>query len=476
MSIARITMPAIPSMLTGIRRWLRLIAIEIRFSYAWLFMPLVVIAAIWFFNAWLWQPGRRWDVVSSNIAQSFLLIGPAGTMWSAFVAGREGRSRLSDLTSSLPVGSLSRHLIMIGTPVVGSVLAYGTGAMAMMFWYGRSITWGGPDWPLIGFGAVVVLACAMVGAAFGRVLHGRFAPVIVSGSIFLYFVMAYSIADPRTTLRGWALLAYPRDRLTWPSPLMEYPSAIGADQHSLMAGVVIALTVIVASVAVLVMSHGGISAATPFAVVAVIGFVIALQMTNISPADRTLADRAMSQGANPVENPPIVCAGEVVTTCLHQIDAIDLDEASAAADALLGPLQGLSGVPHTIEMRADLGSEPGILRESMAGYEIDAVRMSHAVIPAIFGENGEHQPLSMAEQVIAAWLMQLVHPVDDAWFFTPPDTQSAPDDPETLQVWRAEITRDAEQFGALSPDTQRSWLEANWDALRAGELTLGDLP
>src|SRR5690606_30355432 len=142
---------------------------------------------------------------SSNAAQSFLLVGPAGAMWSAFVAAREGRSRLGDLTASMPVGSLPRHLIVIGTPVVGAVLAYGIGAVAMMVWYGRAITWGSPDWGMVGYGAVVVLACAMVGAAFGRMMHGRFAPVIISGSIFLYFVMSWSISNQGDSLRGWAL-------------------------------------------------------------------------------------------------------------------------------------------------------------------------------------------------------------------------------------------------------------------------------
>jgi hypothetical protein len=33
-----------------------------------------------------------------------------------------------------------------------------------------------------------------------------------------------------------------------------------------------------------------------------------------------------------------------------------------------------------------------------------------------------------------------------------------------------------EQFAALPENEQRVWLEANWDALRAGELTLEDLP
>jgi hypothetical protein len=41
-------------------------------------------------------------------------------------------------------------------------------------------------------------------------------------------------------------------------------------------------------------------------------------------------------------------------------------------------------------------------------------------------------------------------------------------EPETLAA--------ADRFGALPPEEQRAWLEANFAALRAGELTLEDLP
>lgn len=478
MSAARISIPTFVeagnAFSTRLQRFLRLIWIELRFSYAWLFMPLAVIGAVWFFNAWLWEPGRRWDVVSSNAGQSFLLIGPAGAMWSAFVAAREGRSRLGDLTASMPVGSLPRHLVVIGTPVVGSVMAYGIGALAMMGWYGRSITWGRPDWGIVGYGAVVVLACAMVGAAFGRVLHGRFAPVIISGTIFLYFVMSWSISNPGDSLRGWALLSYPRDGIEFSWPLTTYPAEISADEPSLAAGFVICGAIIAFSLAVLVVSHGRWKTAVPFAVLAIVAVAVAMPMTTITDGDRAIAMAAFESGPIPVENPPLVCAGEVVTTCLHKIDQRDLEQVSEAVDILLGPVEGLAGVPHTIEMRMDLKSEPGIMRFAMARYEIDAYELSHTLVPFIFDEDGGF--LNEAEQVIAAWLVLPVHQLEDVWFFTPPDSPYADEDSEEVRAWQAEIVAGAERFAALSPEEQRAWLEANWDALRADELSLEDLP
>ena len=40
----------------------------------------------------------------------------------------------------------------------------------------------------------------------------------------------------------------------------------------------------------------------------------------------------------------------------------------------------------------------------------------------------------------------------------------------------AEVLLAADRFGALSPEEQRAWLEANFAALRAGELTLEEMP
>ncbi|MBA2760203.1 MAG: hypothetical protein H0U38_11010 [Chloroflexia bacterium] len=460
----------------GIRRFARLALIEVRFSYAWLFMPMVVVATIWFFDTFMFVSGRDWSAISSNIAQTFLLVGPAGALWSAFVASREDRSGLSDLTSSLPTRSLPRHLIVIGTPVVGSVMAYAIGAVVITLWYGREATWGGPDWNLIGFGALVVLTCAAIGAAAGRLLPQRFAPFIVSGSLFLYFVMSISIVDFGTSLRGWALLSYPRDRNNFLSPLMTYPPEVAADEPPLIAGVVIGLAALSLALAVLVGSHGRWKTAIPIMVVAMVGFGAAIPMTTITDEDRAVAMAAVHEGPVPVENPPLVCAGEVVTTCLHQVDTRDLDPAAATVDALVGPIAGLPGVPERIEMRADVPSEPGILRGGLAGFNMTPEQLANFLTGEIFFEEGEFGALSPPEQVILAWLIAPVTDIEELWLIAPPETMYREVAPAVIAAWHDEIQTHADRFAALSTVEKHAWLETNWDALRAGELTLEDLP
>lgn len=71
---------------------------------------------------------------------------------------------------------------------------------------------------------------------------------------------------------------------------------------------------------------------------------------------------------------------------------------------------------------------------------------------------------------IGVWLMQQsgARPT----FFLPWGTTS-----QEQIISREEALQEAvDRFAALSSGEQRAWLEANWDALRAAELTLEDLP
>jgi hypothetical protein len=104
-----------------------------------------------------------------------------------------------------------------------------------------------------------------------------------------------------------------------------------------------------------------------------------------------------------------------------------------------------------------------------------------------------------AQYVVLAWLMEnaggsredaanalppleYVQRVDEAkaMGITDPDAYAAfmeADAPvEPVEALKADIDAAIDRFAALSPEEQRGWLEANWEALRAGELTLEDLP
>jgi hypothetical protein len=83
--------------------------------------------------------------------------------------------------------------------------------------------------------------------------------------------------------------------------------------------------------------------------------------------------------------------------------------------------------------------------------------------------------LTPAQRAIATWLVrQAGWPDLDA----PPPLNAVPGNPTRANHEQelADISLAADRFGSLTPSEQRSWLETNLLALRAGTLALEDLP
>lgn len=83
--------------------------------------------------------------------------------------------------------------------------------------------------------------------------------------------------------------------------------------------------------------------------------------------------------------------------------------------------------------------------------------IAKSAVDSIFPPDG-HKGISNVQQVISMWLVERAG--------MPFPYRS--DDPA--------ISAAADRFAALPTEAQRAWLELNWDALRAGELTLDQMP
>jgi hypothetical protein len=71
-----------------------------------------------------------------------------------------------------------------------------------------------------------------------------------------------------------------------------------------------------------------------------------------------------------------------------------------------------------------------------------------------------------AELALIQWLIdQSGVPMEHLWL-----------DEGVTERSRQEILSKVNSFDALTPEAQRTWLIANWDALRAGEIALEELP
>lgn len=115
--------------------------------------------------------------------------------------------------------------------------------------------------------------------------------------------------------------------------------------------------------------------------------------------------------------------------------------------------------------------------------------MAMSVRTGIFLDKTDHMSVSTPQLVIMEWLSDragISHSY--AWpYGWPTEVASASEafadgamgyGPDQAQLDAFEPVFDAAvaRFAALGPEAQRAWLAANWDALRAGDLTLDDLP
>lgn len=126
----------------------------------------------------------------------------------------------------------------------------------------------------------------------------------------------------------------------------------------------------------------------------------------------------------------------------------------------------------SIPQSTTAGSDALLLPIQDYGYADSAAfqeQFIQQMFPVGFSPTGDGAVRSVIQ---AWWLMELGFtketsplvanamgaPLSDIPGFTPPD-----------------LTKAIQCFAALSPTEQRAWLEANWEALRSGELTLEDL-
>jgi hypothetical protein len=125
----------------------------------------------------------------------------------------------------------------------------------------------------------------------------------------------------------------------------------------------------------------------------------------------------------------------------------------------------------------------------------DEVEASYIAVAAVAGQSDWLVPerVTLAQSALAIWLMrqagwdlQLADVnfggVTQAVLLPSPDELS-PNEPTSreeadaqLEAAVAEVVHAADRFGALTPEELHAWLEANFAALRAGTLSLEDLP
>lgn len=471
----------------------RLLIIDIRQSRSLLFLAALVIAALLVVRDSLTPGVVLWSDISIAGARAMWIIGPASAGFSAWLAAR-GRRSSADVELATPVSlpdwvpDASRLLAAL----YWSLLAYFVVLAPISGWGAWHATWGGPWldlWLAVG---CVIVASVTGGFVIGRFWRSRIAPLI---AVVVAFVMPSLVLRPVEPLSVQSVAMWRVEHL-WTTggwsvaPIMAVFWLSGA-------ALCVALWLVLRHPAKLALGMLVLTAGLA---------IVAGTFANRSFNSATAAG-AQREGRAPTlrQAVPMHCTRVHATEiCVHQAWRGVEDDLIADLDPALRVFGGLPGVPGRFvqyneyaawdmpfshfQYRSPAWDGPAAYLQIVdavfpaAGVGIAPQapgRFTAAQLAILAAINPERVP-----QVGSANAPLDVMPDGVAVSSVPRelvDDQAAPgfasmgsDSPGAAM--NAEMRAAAERFAALSPEEQRAWLDANWDALRSGELTLDDLP
>lgn len=449
------------------RAALRKLEIDLRRSFG-LWVVLVTTAlALWVVSRFAVTEVVLWPDWSANAARAFIVVGSVFAAWSARLTSRDGAPNRVDLLAST---ATSRVLRELGHAALGAMLAlasYGIVAACVLGYAARHATWGGPDVWVVLFGGAASAFFALIGWMMGLLAPGRLTPVVAGAGTFLYTVVSYTWGLTASGLDAIQPWRYIEGRWEVGNRMFYEASSYQGMPHP-AGGVLIAL----GAGAVLLAGYLWVREARRGVVIALAAGALLL-VPGWAVANST--DAMPREAPELLANPPMSCGGEVIEVCLHRAYEVQLDDAVAFTEAYYAPLVGVAAIPEVVTQRPYReGAAPAGILPLNAAWSSTPIEQVLARPLGHYLMGGDFEPLNASQNAMLTWLAGQAG-VD--WFIGPV-AELDPVEATSVEwaAYQSEVDAAAERFAALSPGEQRAWLEANWDALRAGELTLGDLP
>jgi hypothetical protein len=495
----------------------RVLRLEIKRSVVLWAIPLL--AALFFVDAYRTAAGlppvwtvRSW-VITTNLLDDFVALSTGLAVWAG---SREGRRRAGDLVSATGRPAWARQGAALGGTLFWLLATFLAGVAVLYVQTARQATWGGPPlWP-VAVGTVAVIMVTVLGFTVGAIVPGRFTAPLAAAAAFVFFLVAYHAALNVTPTSGlWALLS-PSTAVPLGDDGVFYHAApdVAIAQVIFMGGITVALAGVLVLFPVLRGPYRVLSCAVSrtgrwlcaagvillAAGIATSGTAFALTGTakpGVSGWDiPALHDAASDQ---PVSYTP-ECAGTSFTVCVHPAFGAYLDGANAALQPVAAEIAGLPGAPVRTEqvasgdgvMRSDGTSSVTPMMTTITGtppvykYSSDAFLAPMWGDPAIPTERSWYpgfqqqfliafvaQPAdgsnpSPAQQAVVTALMTAVG--SHAHSFP-----QAGGGKVAGSAW-TQIAAAAQRFGSLSSAARHAWLATHLAALRAGTLTLAQIP
>jgi hypothetical protein len=499
----------------------RALRLEIKRSVVPWALPLLA-ALVWFDTirtASGWPPvwTLRASAISGHMLNDFNALGAGLAAW---VGSREGRRKTSDLVAATPRAAWARHAVALGATAFWLLLAFLVGVAVLYVHTALQATWGGPPlWPVF-VGAVDVIVVTVIGFTYGTLFPGRFtAPLVAVAVVALGYVGIHSALNVTGTSSKYGLLA----------PGTSPPNVdVGVFHHALpdvpiaqvmfMGGITAALLGVLSLAPMLRKLasggwpvHGALVAGDGWwlRVIAVVllaagvaaswtaySLAGAAQLTAAGWEIPALHDAASDK---PVPFVPDCMSGpRGFQVCVHPAFSGYLSDVAAALDPVAAEIAGLPGAPVRAEQVASVGTGP-------VGFEPSYI----AGNPPVFEYNGEQVGdlfggfRGIPAGAGAFWRAAFQQGLLDSFLAEPPPAavaaQTGPAPPGAAQQAvedalmiaagsqpmqggqsggpsQAQITAAASRFASLPAGSRHAWLATRLSVLRAGRITLGEIP
>jgi hypothetical protein len=521
--------PPVPASAPRARPWLlaaRILRMEIRHSaFVWC-LPLLVVLFIYDPYRTAVNYPALWPLRSTVVLNKFwpdMVVFSAG--FSAWAGSREGRRNTSDLLGTTARPAWTRQLCALAGTATWALAAFGAGVLAIYVQTSGQATWGGPALSPIVVGAVgLVMVCA-VAFTLGALFPGRFTAPIVAVALMIVTLAAFRQAV---------------DSSGGPIPILSPDGSVPGNDYGLFYRTTIGVPIVqvmffggvtLVAVGLLGLSPrtggtgwrgalsaiaaGGARLRTVALSVFAVGVALLVAGLGLAGTGTGLPGGGYEIGSidsgiisKPLSYTPVCSEADGFQVCLHPAYRDYLHQVAAAMGGAISELAGLPGaparavevpqavLPAVVDQVGGDGQVTGgvyqfTLNNAVTlvpnaiqlkdGFQQDIV---HAVIvgatatvePATL-ENGERTPGfqpnsgSAAQQAVEDGLLKALgaapYPVGGP--------EKGPGGPQ-FQQQQHEVTAAAAKFAALPAAARHAWLVTNLAALKAGTITLAQVP
>jgi hypothetical protein len=505
----------------------RLLRLELKRNVVPYVLPLL--AAVFYFDTFRTADGFPpvWTVRASVIGDHMLFefCAFAGGM-AAWAGSRERRRKALDLVASTPRAVWARLGVTLAGTLGWLLLAFLAGVAAIYIPTALQATWGGPPlWPVFA-GAAGVIVVTIIGFACGVFFPGRFtAPLVATGLLVLYQA-GFREALGVTASPGTDALLSPASAVPAVDAGVYYRIApdVPITQVMFMGGIAVALLGVLALAAALrqrAPARGRISLRgwpargdnwllRAVAVVLVAAGVAAswtayslagtAKLTATGWEIPALHDAARDRPVPFV--PDCTSAPGGFQVCVHPAFSGYLGDVAAALDPVAAEIAGLPGAPVRAEQVASVGTWPSGYGPSHTAGNPPVLEYSGEEVGDLFGVfwgipagAGPDWRAGFQQGLLDPFLTEPPHsaavprtgpaPLGAVQQAVEDGLMAAAGSQPPLRIGQhghsggpsqAQITAAASRFASLPASARHAWLAAHLAALRAGTITVAQIP